>query len=106
MRSRKHSPRMVPKIFNRLKLIEITPNFGHYTIVWRPARAEIVEHFVFPLMLLKASEAKLWDLSYILEIGYGCIVIIKEGSLENITAMLESGHPIYDLYVNLHPNHV
>ena len=53
-----------------------------------------------------ATEAKLSDLSYILEIGYGYIVIIKEGSLENITAMLESGHPIYDLYVNLHPNHV
>ena len=53
-----------------------------------------------------ATEAKLSDLSYILEIGYGYIVIIKEGSLVNIRAMLESGHPIYDLYVNLHPNHV
>ena len=53
-----------------------------------------------------ATEAKLSDLSYILEIGYGYIVIIKERSLENITAMLESGYPIYDLYVNLHPNHV
>ena len=53
-----------------------------------------------------ATEAKLSDLSYIFEVGYGYIVIIKEGSLENITAMLESGHPIYDLYVNLHPNHV
>ena len=60
----------------------------------------------FKSRLRWATEAKLSDLSYILEIGYGYIVIIKEGSLENITAMLESGYPIYDLYVNLHPNHV
>ena len=53
-----------------------------------------------------ATEARLSDLSYIFEIGYGYIVIIKERSLVNIRAMLESGHPIYDLYVNLHPNHV
>ena len=60
----------------------------------------------FKSRLWWATEAKLSDLSYILEIGYGYIVIIKEGSLVNIRAMLESGHPIYDLYVNLHPNHV
>ena len=60
----------------------------------------------FKPRLWRATEGKLSDLSYILEIGYGYIVIIKERSLENIRAMLESGYPIYDLYVNLHPNHV
>ena len=67
----------------------------------------IVYLFVnFKPRLWWATEARLSDLSYILEIGYGYIVIIKERSLENIRSMLESGYPIYDLYVNLHPNHV
>ena len=45
----------------------------------------------FKSRLWWATEAKLSDLSYILEIDYGYIVIIKEGSLVNIRAMLESG---------------
>ena len=67
----------------------------------------IVYLFVnFKPRLWWATEARLSDLFYIFEIGYDYIVIIKERSLENIRSMLESGYPIYDLYVNLHPNHV
>ena len=43
-RSRKDSPRMVPKIFSRLKLIEMNRNFGHYTIFCRAVRAHFLEH--------------------------------------------------------------
>ena len=43
-RSRKDSPRMVPKIFSRLKLIEMNRNFGHYTIFCRAVRAQFFEH--------------------------------------------------------------
>ena len=67
----------------------------------------IVYLFVnFKPRLWWATEARLSDLFYIFEIGYNYIVIIEERSLENIRSMLESGYPIYDLYVNLHPNHV
>ena len=38
-----------------------------------------------------ATEAKLWDLSYTLEIGYGYIVIIKSGVWLIHRAILESG---------------
>ena len=43
-RSRKDSPRMVPKIFSRVKLIEMNRNFGHYTIFCRAVRAQFFEH--------------------------------------------------------------
>ena len=65
---------MVPKILNRLKLIELTPNFGQYTIACSAVRAKRGEQLFF-FLWLSAAEAG--------EMRYCCEVARSELELDS-----------------------